>query len=561
MLLEIYIKNFVLIEEQRLEFGPGLNVLTGETGAGKSIIMDALGLVLGERSKNDYVRDESKKAIVEAVFALQPDNGAFLYLLEQGLSEDDNREVVLSREIYVNGRNTARVNGRNVPLSTLRYLGSLLVDMQSQNDRHDFLQADRYLDYVDSFTENSAELIKHVAQRYGEIRFLREQMTKLEMSRQQREQRIDFLQYQIKEIEAADLREGEEEELKALRERIRNAGQYMQASGQVLNYLYGSEHDTSAYDFIASAASIAAGFRQDSLFAQILAELENISCSLQDMSRELSAFKDTLDFEPDQLEKLEDRLYLISKLERKYGAAIKDVLAFQQRCIDELATLTHSEEQQDKLNEDLHRQQDEYYKLAGELSQYRQQAARKLEEKVALELSELNMPDIRFQIRITALAQPSEKGMDEAEFLFSPNPGEELRPAARIASGGEISRLILALKTSLAEKYKFPTLIFDEIDAGLGGTALNAMAQKIARLATQHQLILVTHSPQLASYADQHLFIDKYVENGRTFTSVFKLDPQARITELARMLDGDNYTELTLQHARELMENRNSILL
>lgn len=555
MLQEMYIKNFVLIEEQRLDFSSGLNVLTGETGAGKSIIMDALGLVLGERSKNDYVRDESKKAVVEAVFAIQPDNEAYLFLMEQGLIEDDNQEAVLSREIFANGRNAARVNGRNVPISTLKYLGSLLVDMQSQDDRHDFLQVDKYLDYVDSFAVNGTELINQVAESYAGIKTLQEQITKLEKSRQQRAQRMDFLQYQIKEIEDAHLREGEEEEIKALRERIRNAGKYMQGSNQMLEYLYGSENGASAYDLIASAANMAAGFRQDSLFAEILAELENISCSLQDMSAQLSAFKDTLDFEPDQLEKLDDRLYQISKLEKKYGPSIKDILTFEAQCRSELEIFEHSEEQQDKLNEDLQRQQEEYYRLAGELSRYRHNAALQMEEKVAWELSELNMPDVRFKIQITSLPQPGERGMDEVEFLFSPNPGEELRPAARIASGGEISRLILALKTSLAEIYKFPTLIFDEIDAGLGGTALNAMARKVARLGRQHQLILVTHSPQLASYADQHLYLDKYVENGRTFTSVSKLDDQSRITELARMLDGDNFTELTLQHARELISH------
>ena len=555
MLQEMYIKNFVLIAEQRLDFSSGLNVLTGETGAGKSIIMDALGLVLGERSKNDYVRDESKKAVVEAVFAIQPDNEAYLFLMEQGLIEDDNREAVLSREIFANGRNTARVNGRNVPLSTLKYLGSLLVDMQSQDDRHDFLQVDKYLDYIDSFAVNGTELINQVTESYAGIKTLQEQINKLEKSRQQRAQRIDFLQYQIKEIEDAHLREGEEEEIKALRERIRNAGKYMQGSNQMLECLYGSEQGASAYDLIASAASTAAGLRQDSLFAQILAELENINCSLQDISAQLSAFKDTLDFEPDQLEKLDDRLYQISKLGKKYGPSIKDILTFEAQCRSELEILEHSEEQQDKLNEELQRQQEEYYRLAGELSHYRSTAALQMEEKVARELSELNMPDVRFKIQITSLPQPGERGMDEVEFLFSPNPGEELRPAARIASGGEISRLILALKTSLAEIYKFPTLIFDEIDAGLGGTALNAMARKVARLGRQHQLILVTHSPQLASYADQHLFLDKYVENGRTFTSVSKLDDQSRITELARMLDGDNFTELTLEHARELISH------
>lgn len=553
MLLEMYIKNFVLIEEQRLDFSPGLNVLTGETGAGKSIIMDALGLVLGERSRNDYVRDQSQKAVVEAVFELQSDNAAYLLLLEQGLIEAEDQEAIFSREIYANGKNTARVNGRTVPVNLLRHLGGLLVDMQSQNDRYDFLTPDRYLDYVDSYMENDGLLSAQVADGYAKIKGLQEQLAGLELNRQQREQRIDFLQYQVREIENSHLREGEEEELKALRERIGNAGKYMESCSQILELLNGSEHGSGAYDLIAAAVHTASGLRQDELFAQISGELDSIGCSLQDMCTQLSAFRDTLDFEPDQLDKLEDRLYLIGKLGKKYGASIRDILSYQEQCRAELELLEHSEEHQDHLHEELKREQEEYARLAGELSGWRRQAARKLEARVVEELTELNMPDIRFVVRIDPLPQPSARGLDQVEFMFSPNPGEELRPAARIASGGEVSRLILAMKTALAEIYRFPTLIFDEIDSGLGGTALNTMAQKIGHLAEKHQLILVTHSSQLASYANQHWHIDKYVENGRTFTSVKKLDQEDRVIELARMLDGDNYTAMTLEHARELL--------
>jgi len=518
--------------------------------------MDALGLLLGDRSKNDYVRDESQKAVVEAVFALQPDSEAFLFLAQLDLLEAGSREVVVSREIHGNGRNTARLNGRNVPVGTLRYLGSKLVDLQSQDDHYDFLQADRYLDYVDCYADDIQALRKAVADIHARLKALQEQIRQADMNRQHRAQRIDFLQYQIKEIEDSHLVIGEEEELKALRERIRNAGQYLQGSHQMLSCLYASEQGVSAYDLIASAINIADELSRDSLFTELLTELNSISCSLQEMGRKLSSFRDNLDFEPNQLEKLEDRLYLISKLKKKYGASISEILSFQEQCRQEMKTLAHSEEQQEQMQEELCCQMEEYGRLAGELSRSRRQAALLLEARVVQELRELHMPDVSFKIALTALAHPSAKGMDEVEFLFSPNPGEELRPAARIASGGEISRLIFALKTSLAEKYQFPTLVFDEIDAGLGGTALTAVAQKASRLAARHQLILVTHSPQLASYADQHLHIDKYVENGRTFTRVAQLDEPERIRELARMLDGDDYTELTLEHARELMNHR-----
>lgn len=553
MLQEIYINNFVLIEEQRLDFSPGLNVLTGETGAGKSIIMDAMGLVLGERSKNDYVRDANKKAIVEAVFELQPDDEAYLFLQEQDLIEADFTELVLCREIYPNGRNAARINGRNVTINTLKTLGSLMVDMQSQNDRNDFLLTGKYLDYVDGFADVGAKLLPQVDMSYAQIKSFQEQIAKMEASQQLRAQRTDFLKFQVKEIEDGQLREGEEEELKGLRERVRNAAKFLAGSNQMLDLLYSSEQGTSAYDQIASVMQIAAELKTDIVFAELHQELASISYSLQDMSGQLSAFRDTLEFEPDRLEKIDDRLYLIGKLKQKYGASIKDILAFLDQSYRELEALEHSEERQDELHEALRLQQAEYFQLAGELTQRRQKAALLLAQRVTQELSGLNMPDIRFRIEITSLSQLGIKGMDEADFLFSSNPGEELRPVSRIASGGEISRLILALKIALSDLYQVPTLIFDEIDVGLGGTALIAMAEKISQLSKQHQLILVTHSPQLAGYAQQHLLIDKYVENERTFTSVIKLDAEARVKELARMLDGENYSELTLEHARELL--------
>lgn len=556
MLQEMYICNFVLIEEQRLDFAAGLNVLTGETGAGKSIIIDALGLLLGERIKNDYIRDVNKKAVIEAVFDLRGNQETLALLLEQDLLEEDDSNLIISREILPNGRNTARINGRNVNVNTLKALGSTLVDMQLQNDRYDFLSSSRYLAYVDGFAEQSADLLERVAERYSRSQKLQDQLQDLESSQQLRTQKLDYLQFQIKEIEDSKLQDGEEEELKGLRERIRNAQSFLDGSNKMVELLYSSEQSASAYDKIASALDIAIDHKADRFFADLIEPLENMSYTLQDLSRQLSSFRDTLEFEPGLLETVEDRLYVISKMKRKYGTSIQDILAFLANARSEYEVLEHSDERLEEIHKELDSIQNDYLQLAAELTTRRQKAALLLEARVRQQLAGLNMPHIRFQIEIRKKNQPGPKGMDEIEFFFSPNPGEEMRAISRIASGGEVSRFILALKIALAEVYQVPTLIFDEIDTGIGGTALSSMAQKIAELAADHQVILVTHSPQLASFARQHLLIDKYVENERTYTSVKPLAYEERIQELARMLDGENYSDLTLKHAREMLESR-----
>ncbi len=556
MLEEIYINNFILIEEQRLEFTAGLNVLTGETGAGKSIIIDALGLLLGERTKNDYIRDENQKAVIEAVFNIQQNYEAQSFLINHDLIIQANEDLVVSREFFPNGRNAARVNGRNVNINTLKTLGTMLVDTQMQNERYDFLNSASYLDYVDGFSGHMGNLLNDVDELYVRAKELEKQLEDLQVSQLQRTQKIDFLSFQIKEIEDGQLQDGEEEELKGLRERIHNAQRFLQGSQKMVELLYSAEQASSAYDNISAALDIAVELKGDPFFAELHESLENISYTLQDLSRQISTFRDTLDFEPGFLDKVEDRLYLISKLKKKYGGSIQDIISFLAQAQNELEMLEHSDERQDEIREELSRVQERYLQLAMQLSVQRKGAALLLEQKVGQELAGLNMPHVRFEIEIRERKQPGPRGIDEIEFLFSPNPGEEMRPVSRIASGGEVSRLILALKIALAEVYRVSTLIFDEIDVGLGGTALNSMAKKIAELSATHQVILVTHSAQLASYAQQHLLIDKYVENDRTVTSVKLLDREARIKELARMLDGESYSDLTLQHACEMINQK-----
>jgi len=555
MLQEIYVSNFVLIDQLRMEFVPGMNVLSGETGAGKSIIIDALGLLMGDRIKNDFIREEGRKAVVEAVFDVSRNNSARIFLLEQGLIDEneDIETIILSREIHPSGKTVGRINGRNVTAAALKSLSTYLVDMHLQNDRQYILKPSNYLDFVDSFAGDIDKLLQDLSLTYSLLSDKKKQLDDLRLNEQDRVQRLDFLTYQIDEIENGKLREGEEEELRELRDRIKNSGKMMESSSRILELLYSSEEVTSAYDQVSSALDVIMNLKRDSFFAGLVEPTENIYYSLQDLSERISAFKDRLEFEPRQLEEVEDRLYLINKLKKKYGEKIDDILAYLEKARSEQEALDQSEERQDEIQKEIEQLDYQYMNLALELSKKRKLAAIILEEKVHEELLDLNMPDIKFAVTVNKKSMPGLKGIDDIDFLFSPNLGEEMKQVSRIASGGEISRFILALKKALADVYHIPTLVFDEIDVGLGGSALNSVARKLAELSHSHQLILVTHSAQVASYAEKTFVIKKYVEDDRTFTQVKSLNADEKIKEIARMLDGEDYSDLTLEHAREMV--------
>lgn len=555
MLREIYISNFILIDELRLEFSPGMNVLSGETGAGKSIVVDALSLVMGERINQDYARVAEQRVLVEAVFDVSNNSEARLFLGEQGLlSEDDEADaIILSREINPQGKTAGRINGRQVTAATLKTLSTFLLDMHLQNDRQNILRSGNYLNYVDSFAGEIEELLQQVADLHTLLAASRKQWEDFNLNQQKRVQRLDFLNYQINEIEAGGMSEGEEEELKQLRDRVKNAGKLLAGSNRILELLYSSEAGSSAYDQIAAALDITRDCSVDSFFAGLAEPIENIYYSLQDLSGHLSSFREKLEFEPGLLDQIEDRLYHISKLKNKYGASITDILNYLAQARLEWQELEHNDQRQEELQKEIDCLYGEYMHRATNLSHLRQAGARRLETQVQSELMDLNMPLIDFEVAINSKNEPGLKGIDQIDFLFSPNPGEELKPVTRIASGGEISRFILALKTALADVYRIPTLVFDEIDVGLGGTALNSVARKLAELSGSHQLLLVTHAPQVASYGNRHFVISKQVVGERTFTRVENVEKEEKIMEIARMLDGEHYSDLTFEHAREMI--------
>ncbi len=551
MLQEIYINNFVLIDELRLELLPGLNVLTGETGAGKSIIIDALGLVIGDRITNDFIKDSQYKAVVEAVFDVSCNHEARNFLQENGLLEEDDL-LILSREITPGGRNTTRINGRSVNVSVLRKLAVNLLDMHLQHDQLSILRPEMYLKYVDSFSPGSEEILPLVQSKHNEIRNKKKDIEQLELDELNRRQKTDFLSYQIDEIEKARLHPGEEEELTSLVHRIRNSRKLLEGSERLLNLLYDGPEGRNAYDLISMSVNQCADMGDEPIFVTLQQQLEEFYYLLQDKSAEISSYRDSLDFEPGLQEEVEERIYIINKLKSKYGNSIEEILSYLEQSREEKLMLDNSQERKETLQQETEKLLEEYSDLADRLSEKRKQGALILRDIVNKELIELNMPDIQFEVLVEASQEAGILGQDKIEFLFSANPGEAMRPISRIASGGEISRFVLALKKALAEVYQVPTLIFDEIDIGVGGTSLTSMALKIRELASSHQVVLVTHSPQVASYASQHCLIAKQVADGKTSTVVKTLGQEEKIKEIARMLGGDNYSELTLEHAREM---------
>jgi DNA repair protein RecN (Recombination protein N) len=552
MLREIYIRNFILIEELRIDFQSGLNVLTGETGAGKSILIDALGCITGDRIKADFIRDLDKKTIIEAVFSIENNNEAKAFLKDNSLIDDEEDIVIITREFSSGGRSVARINGRNTPVATIRMLAGYLVDMHLQHDQLSLLRPDMYLKYIDGFGDTH-QLRLSISDIYNRLERIQKRITIIQDQEKDREDKIDLLKYQIEEIKKANIKPGEEEELISTRNRVLNAQLLAEGTATLLNLLYSGITSKSAYDLISEALSIAQKLKGDEAFDSVIHALEEVSYTIEDVASTLAAFKESLDFEPGVLNDLEERLYILGRIKKKYGNDLSEVLMYLDNASKQLEALENMRTEMEALEAEAAKLKTEYFNYASQLTRIRYEAARELEKKVNAELNQMEMPHITFSVKISKLDKPGPYGLEQVDFLFSPNPGEGLRPLSQTASGGEISRFVLAIKKALADVYQVPTLILDEIDTGVGGTALTAMAKKLAELSHNHQVILVTHAPQIGSYADVHYLVQKEVQGSRTVVKVLALDYDNRVQEIARMMGGKDYSEITLQHAMEML--------
>lgn len=566
MLIELHIQNFAIIQDLTLRFKPDLVVFTGETGAGKSIILDALEAVLGGRVDVTAVRTGTDKAVVEAVIKLEePFKGKVDEVLERENLQDEPGFLVLTREIRSEGRNIARINGHSVSASLQRELGAFLVDIHGQSEHLSLLKEQNHIDLLDRFASTGPQLEVYGAN-YRQLRAAQKQLDTLRQSEKDSARRIDMLTYQIKEIEAAKLQTGEEDELRQERTRLSNAENLSGLTQQALMLLdEGTPEVSSISDLLGEVLrSLGELARIDSSTQSLVERADSSLNTLSDLAMELHSYAEAIEFNPHRLDQIEERIDLINRLKRKYGNTIKEILVFAERAREELNNIEHSEEKMGELESFIVQLSEVILIQASEISTIRQKASLLLSEQIEDQLSELHMVKARFKVDIRAeenengllLADGRQvsfdsRGIDRVAFLVEPNPGEGLKPLIKIASGGETSRLMLALKNVLAAADTIPVLIFDEIDQGVGGRVGMVVGEKLWNLSKSHQVMCVTHLPQLAAFGDQHYHVSKQIHEGRTLTEVTMLEGEARQNELAQMLGP--VTEGTLKSAAETL--------
>ncbi len=560
MLRELHIKNFSIIDNAVIEFEDGFNVLTGETGAGKSIIIDALCLALGERATGELVRSGEKEGVVEAFFdipskLLNPSSRQFL----EDNDIDINDGLILKRIISSEGRSRAYINGSIVNVQTLSDVSRNIIDVHGQYEHQSLLSPDNQLDLLDAYAGLLGDRQKVFELHEAQLTLKRE-IDDLIRKDKERVRRIDILKFQTGEIESADLKPGEDEALSEDEKILSSAGRLAELANHAYDALYSSESAC-----ITGLSGVLNNLREissiDTRAKEALKSVEDALPLLEEVSYFLRDYKGGIDFSPERLEKVQERLELIKGLKRKYGDSIQAILDYREKAVMELDELRYSEERLETLKTDLAELKGKLTDAAHELSKKRKTAAKKIELKVIEELSELSMPGTKFSIQITQDQgadtsdgyKATHKGIDNVEFLISPNVGEELKPVSKIASGGELSRIMLALKGILAKGDNIPVLIFDEIDAGIGGRAAETVGQKLHNLASRHQIISITHLPQIASYAANHLKIEKKVKDKRTIVEISRIENDERTAEVARMLSGGT-SEASIRHAKEMLK-------
>ena len=546
MLDLLHIENIAIIEQADIQFRPGFNALTGETGAGKSIVIDALSAVLGQRASRDLIRTGSDHAFVSAVFSQIPQ------ALGADMGIEDREEWLLQREIYADGKNVCRLNGRPMTVSQLRAIGNRLLNIHGQHDGQQLLDETQHILYLDQYGRYSP-LQDSYAAKYAALQEIRSQMDALQMDESEKARRIDTLRFQINDLERANLQAGEEEELLERRNLLRNGEKFISAIQGADFCLSGDDQQAGALSLLRQAQEQLASVRNMSdNFSQLYERLEAVYSEVYDISYTVQEKKDEFDFAPGELDEVESRCDQLYRLKKKYGATVEDMLAYLEKCRQELDQIAFADDTLAILQKKLEKAEKEALTAARELSKQRRIVAKELEERILTELRELNMGSIRFEVAF-AEKKPDVSGIDEVRFLMSANVGEELRPIQKIASGGELARIMLAMKNVFSQQERIGTMVFDEVDTGVSGRAAQKVAEKMARISRQKQVLCVTHLPQLAAMADTHFSVEKGVLDGRTFTRVQELTRAQRREELARLTGGEQITQTMLEGAEELL--------
>lgn len=552
MLSLLHIENIAVISQADITFDQGFNVLTGETGAGKSIVIDAIGAIMGERTSRDLIRTGAKSARVSAVFQNLPE---LEWFRSQGISPDENGELLVERAIQADGKNICRVNGRPLLVTQLRELGCQLLNIHGQHDGQQLLDEECHLDYLDSFG-HTGEYRSAFSAAFHQVQAVRKERDMLQMDDAEKARRIDTLTYQIEELERAELRIGEEEELSSRRDVLRNAERLTDAVDGAWLALTGGDDGEGAVSLLMEAENrLAQGGRYSGGLKELSEKAAQLRCDLDDLAELVRDLRGTLDFYPGELDEIEERLDKLYRLKKKYGGSTEEMLDYLEKCHKELDAIQFSEDRIARLDKELSKALEQAREQGKILSTKRQAAAEQLAQRIQLELTQLDMPKVRFQVEFAPKEGPDgmdASGMDTVRFLMSANVGEALKPINKIASGGELSRIMLALKNVLAETEQISTLIFDEVDTGVSGRAAGKVAQKLFQVSRSKQVLCVTHLPQIAAMGDVHFSVEKGEQDGRTYTRVERLERSRRREELAR-LSGGEVTTVMLDGGEELL--------
>lgn len=547
MLSLLHIENIAVIECSDISFDQGFNVLTGETGAGKSIVIDAISAILGERAYRDMIRTGANKASVRAVFTDVPE---YEWFADNGVEYDP--ETVIQREIYLDGKNVCRVNGSLVSVSILRKLGIQLINIHGQHDSASLLDETNHLGFLDAFADNEA-LRADYCDKYNAVTALRREMERMTMDESEKLRRMETLRYQIEEISKAELEAGEDEVLEERRKLLQNAEKLSDGINAAVECLYGGDDTDGAATLLAQAErELARLSRYTDAFATLHDKVADLMYQVQDVAEEARDSRDDLSYSADELEQIEARLDVIHRLRRKYGVTCADILEYLEKAKAELDEIEFADDHLERLKGKLKKAENIAWDAAFALRENRKATAVTLSERILTELAQLDMPRVQFTCEFEE-TELSASGADSVVFYMSANAGEALKSMSKVASGGELARIMLAMKNVLAEQDQVNTLIFDEVDTGVSGRAAQKVAEKLRSVAVHKQVLCVTHLPQLAALANTHLLIAKSEREGRTYTTVTPLDMEGRKRELARIIGGTNITETTLKSAEEML--------
>lgn len=555
MLQELAVKNFALIEELQISFDSGLHVMTGETGAGKSMLVDAITVVIGGRASQDLIRHGSDRAYVEALFVIPESMNSML--LERGIDIDEDQSLVVYREIRDQGKNICRINGKLFPVQVLREIMEPLVDIHGQHEHQKLLNAREHLNMLDGYgREELGQLLATVKASYKDYQELKKKHQSLMTSQEEDMQRIDYLDFQVKELNQANLNLDEEADLESRVKRLQNIEKYQKNLLASQGHLTGGDLDSDgAYGLVSKAIDNLKELASlDDKYQAYIDQLNTVNISLMDIARELGREQADDDVGEDNINDMESRLYQIQQVKRKYRMDVDELIAYHKAIKEELYQLTNKDNVLSEIEKKLETSKANYMKEAEVLSAHRQKIALDLEERIEGELAQLSLPNIKFKIDFQRLAEGHARGIDDVEFLFSANVGEPLKALTKVASGGELSRMMLALKKIFAELDQTQTVIFDEIDTGISGIAAQRVAEKLSDISSNRQVLCITHLSQIAAMSDVHLYIHKEVGPDSTATYIEKLDEEESINELARMISGDIITEGTKASAREIRE-------